>query len=145
MADRYPKQLVGVADGTVNPPNMADAREVFALTQTSIYSKVTGTEWAINDRVCLGRKPAGWKIADIAVNTGTSFGSATLDVGDGTTVDKFVDGKTVTATDAWVSIGPKAATLDDDIGGEEDIWLTVLSAAIVSGTVASFRVTFTKQ
>lgn len=140
MADRYPLQLVGVADGTTVPAGKADGRQVGAKERTYLYSKVPGVEWATSDRFYLGKKPQGEKIVDILVNTDTSFSTTTLDIGDGTTVDKYVDGKTNTVTNSWVSIGPKAATLDDGVPDEEDIWLTVLTTAIASATVCSFRI-----
>lgn len=140
MATRYPLQVVGVLDGTESPPLKLDGRQIGAKLRSSIYSKVPGTTWAVNDVVVLGTKKQGEKIVDILVNTDTSFGTTTLDVGIAGTVDKYVDGKTNTVTNAQVSIGPKAVTMDDGVPDEEDIILTVLTTDIHADTVATFTI-----
>lgn len=140
MAVRYPKQLVGVTDGTLVPAKAADGGQVGAFTRRSIFSKVTGTGWAIGDTFSLGKKPAGHTVTSIKLCTGTSLATATIDVGITGAVDKYVDGATLTATNVLTEIGVKAAALDDDPGAEEDLFATVGVAAIAAGTVLTFIV-----
>lgn len=140
MAARTPKQLVGVTDGTLVPPRQIDGREVGAITRKSLFSKVTGTQWEIGDTINLGKKPAGAKVTSIKLATGTSLGTATIDVGIAGAVDKYVDGATLTTVDRLTEIGVKASALDDDPGAEEDLFATVGVAAIVAGTVLTFEI-----
>lgn len=140
MAVRYPKQLVGVTDGSLIPAKPGDGREVGAFTRTSIFSKVTGVQWEIGDTIPLGIKPVGHKVTSIKLCTGTSLGTATIDVGVAGAVDKYVDGATLTVVNRNTEIGVIAAALDDDPGAEEELFATVGVAAIVAGTVLSFIV-----
>lgn len=131
MADIYAIQQVGVADGTAIPAARADGREVGAPILATLASKPVGTALAANDRLYLGKKPAGCKLARASVVTGTSMGSATFDIGTAAAADKYVDGKGVTATDVPTAIGPKAAVVDDTPSdAEEDLWATVNTATI---------------
>ncbi len=146
MATKYAVQQIGVADGTEIPALKADGRQVNARRHCIIASKPAGVAWANGDVIFLGKKPAGSKIVDIKVCTGTSFSTTTLDVGDGTTADRYVDGATNTVVDKMVSIGPKASTLDDDpLDAEEEIWLTVLTTDIGSAVLASFLIELASQ
>lgn len=138
MAERTPKQLVGVTDGTEVPAQLADGREVGSQIRRSLFSKVAGTEWAVGDTLNLGKKPAGHKVTSVKLVTGTSLGSATIDVGSTADPDKYVDGATLTATNVLTEIGVIAAVMDDDPGDEEDLIATVGVAAIVSATVLTF-------
>ncbi|MEM8725016.1 MAG: hypothetical protein AAGE86_05785 [Pseudomonadota bacterium] len=140
MAIRTPKQLVGVTDGTLIPPKMADGREVGAAVTKSVFSKVTGTAWASGDTVSLGKKPFGHKVTSIKLVTGTSLGSATIDVGTEADPDKYVDGATLTATNALTEIGVMAAAMAEDPGEAEDLIATIGGAAIAAGTELTFVV-----
>lgn len=140
MTDRYAMQQVGVADGTV-PKAKLDGRQVGAHARVIIASKVTGTQWSSGDRIYLGKKKAGEKIVKVLCCTDTSFGTATLDLGDGTTAGKFLTGKVLTVTDVPTVIGPKASILDDDpLTTDEDLWLTIGVTNIASATVATFLI-----
>lgn len=141
MADRYAQQQVGVADGTQTPKAKLDGRQVGAHIRIITASKVPGVAWASGDRIYLGRKKAHEKLVRVDANTDTSFGTATLDLGDGTTAGKFLTGKTVTATDTPTPIGPRASIRDDDpLTTDEDLWLTIGVVAIASGTLATFDI-----
>lgn len=140
MATRYPKQLVGVSDGTQVPALLASGAEIGAANRISLFSKVTGTEWGVGDVIPLGKKPAGHKVTSVRLATGTSLGTATIDVGIAGAVDKYVDGATLTTVDRLTEIGVKASALDDDPGGEEELFATVGIAAIAAGTVLTFIV-----
>lgn len=113
MADKYALQQQGVADGTKNPPEKADGREVNANRTCLVASKSTADAWNVADRVFLGRKKAGDKVVGIRATTGTSFATSTLSIGDGVTADKYCAAKTLTAVDTPTYLGPKASTLDD--------------------------------
>lgn len=139
MATHYAAQQVGVLDGTKIPADRADGRQVGAKKSVIIASKVTGTAWADGDTVVLGKLNAGEKLIGVQVCTDTSFGSATIAVGIAGSTGKYVAARTFTATDVPTSIGPKASTLDDaPLTDDETIILTVATAAIASGTVATF-------
>lgn len=140
MPVQYPKQLVGVTDGTQIPAKLADGREIGAFSRRSIFSKVTGTTWAVNDTVPLGTKPAGHKVTSVKLCTGTSLGTTTIDVGITGDVDKYVDGATLTTVNRVTEIGVMADTLDDDPGGEEELFATILTTDIAAGTVLTFIV-----
>lgn len=140
MATHFPKQLVGVVDGTLVPAALASGAEIGAATRVSILSKVTGTAWASGDTIPLGKKPAGHKVTSVKLATGTSLATSTIDVGTAADPDKYVDGATLTTVDRLTEIGVIAATLDDDPGGEEDLIATVGVATIEAGTVLSFIV-----
>lgn len=143
MAKIYAQQQVGVADGTKSPPVKQDGRQVGAHVRVTLASKVPGTQWAIGDTIYLGKKPAGQILTGVRVTADTSFGTSTLSIGTPTTPAKYVDAKTVTATDTPTPIGPKASTLDDGPSAtEEELWLTVGVAAIVAATLATFELTF---
>ncbi|MBT0667024.1 hypothetical protein HT136_01410 [Novosphingobium profundi] len=141
MADRYVAQQVGVADGTQVPSARADGRQVGAHRRTILASKVTGVAWAIADRVFLGKKRVGETIVGIRLCTDTSLGTATVDVGNDSTADKYVDGALLTATNVPTALGPKASTLDDGPATEdEEIWATIGVAAIAAATVLTFEI-----
>lgn len=137
-APRFPKQLVGVTDGTLNPPRLADGREVGASARTFIYSKVPGTLWSTTNTFRLGRKPANHKITSIRVSTDTSLGTSTLDVGILGTPKKYVDAATLTVTNRLTEIGVRADALDIDPPGEEEIFATIGVADIAAATRLTF-------
>lgn len=140
MANRYPKQLVGVTDGTLIPAKPGDGRQVGAFTRTSIFSKVVGTDWVATDTIPLGIKPAWHTVTSIKLCTGTSLGTATIDVGITGAAGKYVSGATLTTTNRVTEIGVIASTLDDDPGVEEDLFATVGVATIAAATVLTFIV-----
>lgn len=154
MATRYATQQQGVADGTLIPPDKADAREVNGRVGVLIASKEDGVAWNDGDVVYLGRKPAGAKIVDVSVVTDTSLSTTTIDVGIGgdprsggtiVTADKYVDGATNTVTDRMVNIGPKAVTLDDTPPGEEHLWADINTTNIGADVIMSLVITYVRQ
>lgn len=143
MANHYPKQQVGVADGTKTPADRADGREVNAKRRSILASKVTGTAWASGDKVYLGKKPQGYKLTDVKLCASASLATSTIDIGDADTVDKYVDGATLTTPNVPTSIGPKASTLAADPGDTEELWATIGVATIAAGTELTFNLEFT--
>lgn len=138
MAERTPKQLVGVTDGTQIPAQLANGAEVGASARTSHMSKVTGTAWANGDTVVLGTKPAGHKVSSVKLVTGTSLGTSQIDVGTASDPDKYVDGATLTATNVLTEIGVSAAAMAEDPGEAEDLIATIGVANIAAGTELTF-------
>lgn len=145
MADFYALQQQGVADGTVTPAEKADGREVGAAKTVTLASKPTTQAYAAGDRIYLGKRPAGTKLTGIKLTTGTSLGTSTIDVGDDATANKYVGGATLTAVNIPTSIGPKAATLDDEPSDDatEEIWATVGVATIAAAVAMTFELEFT--
>lgn len=140
MPVQYPKQLVGVSDGSQIPAKPADGRQIGAFTRSSIFSKVPGTTWVVGDTVPLGIKPAGHTVTSIKLCTGTSLGTTTIDVGIASDVDKYVDGATLTTVNRVTEIGVMAAAMDDDPGAEEELFATILTTDVASATVLTFIV-----
>lgn len=140
MPVQYPKQLVGVTDGTQIPARLADGKEVGASVRRSLFSKVPGTTWAVNDTVPLGTKPAGHKVVGVFLVTDTTLGTTTIDVGITGDVDKYVDGATLTTVNRMTQIGVMANVMDDDPGAEEELFATILTTDIAAGTLLTFMV-----
>lgn len=140
MADVFPKQLVGVIDGTAVPPRKADGREIGAHKRTMLLSKVAGTAWAVGDVFRLGKKPKGQKITSISITPGTSLGTTTLNVGIPGDTSKYAADKTATAVDVPTVLGPKASTLDDDPGAEEELLMTIGTAAIPGNVLLTVKI-----
>ena len=141
MATKYALQQKGVADSSKVPADKADGRQVGAHKRTILASKDAGVDaWNSGDVIYLGKKPANEKIVAIRGCTDTSFATSTLSIGDGTTADKYVAAKTLTATDVPTTLGPKASTLDDAPGDEEELWLTIGVANIAAAVVATIEI-----
>lgn len=141
MATKYVLQQRGVADGTSIPADKADGRQVNAMRKVLVASKPTDEAWNTGDVIFLGKKAAGSKITGIRLTTGTSLSTTTIDIGDGTTVDKYVDGATLTTTDRPTYIGPKASIADDDPdAGEVALWATILTTNIAAGVALTLEI-----
>lgn len=150
MANLYALQQVGVADGTLTPPNRADGGQVNAHSRVLVASKQAGTDaWNNGDVVYLGKKPKGHKIVKIELVTDTSFATSTIDVGIGTdprtafgttTAGKYATGQTVTTVNKPTVIGPLASTVDDDAPDEEFLYATIGVANVAAAVVASLLV-----
>lgn len=140
MPVQYPKQLVGVSDGSQIPAKPGDGRQIGAFTRTSIFSKVPGTAWASGDTIPLGIKPAGHTVTSIKLCTDTSLGTSTIGVGIAGAAGKYVSGATLTTVNRITEIGVIASTLDDDPGPEEELFATVGVATIAAGTILTFIV-----
>jgi hypothetical protein len=145
MPDYYSQQSVGVADGTVIPPNKADGTQVGAKKSSITASKPIGQALAAADRLYLGRLRAGERVAQILLTTDTSLGTSTIAIGTTATPAKYVAATTFTTpTDRATAIGPRASTLDDGpLTADEDLWLTVAAATIVGGTLFTVEIEYT--
>jgi hypothetical protein len=149
MATRYALQQQGVMDGTQQPANKADSRETQGNRVSLIASK-DGAAWNNGDIVYLGKKPAGYKVVGVRVNSDTSFGTATVSIGTGTdpraaqavsAATAYVNAKTMTAVDTPTYVGPKASVVDDaPSSSEEHLWATIGVANIGAAVVASIEI-----
>lgn len=143
MADVYALQQQGVADGSAIPADRSDGRQVGASKIVTIASKPTDTALNVADRLYLGKRPRGCKLIGVDLVTDTTLGTSTVDIGNDDTVDKYVDGKTLTVVDTPTSIGPKASEVAaDPSDDEEDLWATIGVANIGAAVDASFILTF---
>ncbi|RIV87499.1 hypothetical protein [Aurantiacibacter zhengii] len=152
MATKYAIQQQGVMDGSAVPADKADGREVCGAKTSLLASKEAGVAWDSGDVVYLGKQPAGTKITDIKVNTGTSFGSATIAIGTGgdprnggtvTSAAALVAATTHTVVDKPTSLGPKASVADDAPSEEPvHLWATIAAANIAAATVATIEIEF---
>lgn len=141
MATLYPKQQIGVSDGSVKPAKQADGREVNGTKRSLLASKVAGTQWNIGDKVNLGKIPSGRKVVGVRCCTDTSLGTSTVSIGTAADATKYVNAKTLTTADAPVLLGPKASVIDDDpLTIEEELFATIGTAAIVAGTLLTFEI-----
>lgn len=139
MADFYGLEFVGGPDGTKNPPKKLDFRLVGGKKRRVRSTKPTAQAFAAGDRLYLGKLPQGASIRAISACTDTSFGSTTISVGTTGTPAKYVNAKTLTATDIPTAIGPKAsAFVQDPVSADEDLWATFATATLVAGAIAAF-------
>ncbi|WP_287459195.1 hypothetical protein [Sphingomonas sp.] len=143
MADYYALEFVGGPDGTQQPPKKLDGRVVGAKKRRTRASK-PATIPNVGDRMAPGKLPQGAVLQSIIGNVDTSLGTATLSVGTTANPTKYVNAKTLTATDTPTSLGPKAsAAVLAPATVDEDLWLTVGVAAIPANVVAAFFTEYT--
>lgn len=143
MADLYALEFVGGPDGTRQPPKKLDGRLVSAKKRRTRAEK-PAIALAVGDRLYLGKLPQGGVLNLISGNADTSLGTTTLSIGTTANPTKYVNAKTLTATDVPTAIGPKAsAGVLQPAAADEDIWLTVGTAAIAAGVVLSFSWEYT--
>lgn len=85
---------------------------------------------AQNDRIYLGKRPAGSRFAGGDITSGVTFGAtATLAVGTDADAAKYKAAATHTTVDQPVRFGKATAMADDAVTEDEDLWLTVAAAA----------------
>lgn len=124
---------VRMTDVKANPPVMIDSSfngrsRVFVEK----FAGVVGTHVA-NSRIIVARLPKGavpLKFEFIASVANT----ATLDWGDGTTADKFVDGMDPdNAEQVYVGANQVDGAIGEKLAAETDIFVTILGAALATG------------
>lgn len=142
MADLYALEFVGGPDGTQNPPKKLDGRLVGAKERGIRATKPT-TILNIADRLYVGKLPAGCVMRSFAGDFDTSLGTTTVSVGTTAAPTKYVNAKTMTATDVPTGLGPKAASFVlAPSTVDEDIWVTIGVAAIPAVVVGGFEMTY---
>lgn len=143
MADLYALEFVGGPDGTAFPPRKLDGRVVGAKTRRTRAVK-PAIILNVGDRLYLGKLPQDGLVQHIAGNTDTALGAATLSIGTTAQPAKYVNAATLTATNAPVALGPRAAAaVLAPAAADEDLWLTVGGAAIPAAVVALFTWEYT--
>lgn len=143
MADLYALEFVGGPDGTLQPPRKLDGRVVSAKKRRTRASKPS-TILNVGDRLYIGKLPQDAVLQTLSVNSDTSFGSTTLSVGTTALPAKYVNAKTMTNTDAPSAIGPRAAIAQQaPVTGDEDLFVTIGSAAIPAAVIATFYMEYT--
>lgn len=140
MADYYGLEHSGsAADGTANPPKKLDFRVVGGKKRRVRSTKATAQAIAVGDRLYIGKLPQNCSLRAVSVVTDAALGATTISVGPTTNPTKYVNAKTMTATDLPTAIGPKAsAFIADPLGLDEELWATFGGAAIAGGAVLAF-------
>lgn len=141
MARYYASGLIGVIDGTLNPPRMADSRIFGAKERGIIAAKnPSGTvtqALAAADDLILGRLPAGAIPIGFRAITDTSLGTSTLSIGVAGALTKYVNAATLTTTNTFVDLPMVVAGIENRLyaaGAEEELILTVGVATIAAAT-----------
>lgn len=152
MATRYAMQQQGVMDGSAVPADKADGALTSGARSGLVASKEPGVAWNSGDVIYLGIKPAGMKIVDVKLVSDTSFGTSTVSIGTGgdprnaggvDTATAYVNAKTMTVVDVPTTIGPDAASMDDDpVVAQEHLWATIGTANVAAAVVASLNIEF---
>ncbi len=143
MADVYALEFVGGPDGTQQPPKKLDGRLVGAKKRRTRAAK-PATILNVGDRLYIGKLPQAGVLTLITGNTDTSLGTATLSIGTTAVPNKYVNARTLTATDTPTALGPRASASQlQPAASDEDLWLTVGVAAIPANVVATIAWEYT--
>ena len=143
MADVYALEFVGGPDGTLQPPKKLDGRVVSAKKRRTRAVKPL-TILNVGDRLYIGKLPQDAVLQTLSCNTDTSFGTTTLSVGTTSQPTKYVNARTLTSTDAPAAIGPSAASARNaPVTADEDLWVTIGTAAIPAAVLATFYMEYT--
>ncbi|SFR86487.1 hypothetical protein [Sphingomonas jatrophae] len=144
MADFYANEFVGGPDGTQNPPKKLDGRLVGAKKRRTRAQKPTAQAFAAGDRLYIGKIPQGASVRGFTGITNTSFGTTTVSIGTTANPTKYVNTKTLTASDTPTALGPNAATFfQPPLTADEDIWVTFGTATLNAGSIAGFDLEYT--
>ena len=143
MADLYGLEFVGGPDGTQNPPKKLDGRIVGAKKRRTRSTK-PATILAVSDRLYLGKLPANAVMQSVIGNTDTSLGTTTLSIGPAAAPAKYVNARTLTTVDTPSALGPRAsAAVNGPVAVDEDLWITIGTAAIPAAVIAAFYFEYT--
>jgi hypothetical protein len=88
---------------------------------------------AANDTMDIARVPAGARITGIKIKASAATASLTIDIGDGSTVDRFLDGSTALQTADLV--GSANEDLGEVLAADTTIRVTFLGAAVQAANV----------
>ncbi len=142
MTARFGDHYVGVLDGTVKPPVKSDGRRIKAGVG-AISQVVTLAAQASGDTILAFRRPAGTVPLRITLTSSVSLATATVAIGIAGAVEKYRSAAVFTAVDTPTDVMKAAAAAAVPSADEEDIILTIGTAALpASGTlVASLEYT----
>ena len=146
MAKGYSKELVGVLDGSVIPPNKADGRvyrsrhriirAVFDLSQSTV-AKVNG------DTNSCGVIPRGHRFQSISVTSSVSLGSSTIAFGYAGSAAAFKSAAVFTAVDTPTGFGPAAARAADPFTSDTEVLMTIGAADLPSSGIIVIDISYT--
>jgi hypothetical protein len=141
MARFYASGLIGVIDGTLNPPKLADSRIFGAKVRGIVAAKnpsATVTQaLAAADDLILGRLPVGAVPVGFRAFTDTTLATSTLSIGVTGALTKYVNAATLTTTNQWVDLPMVVGGIENRLyaaGAEEELILTVGVATIAAAT-----------
>lgn len=135
MTTWYIDTFVGVSDGTKIPADKADGRKAGAKESVIFGNKISSQTWASGDVVYAGKLRAGEFLLSAWGLTDTTLGTATLSLGTLANPTKYINAKTLTATDVPTGLGPKAATaVLGPVTADEDLYWTIGTTSVASGT-----------
>ena len=140
MARFYSAPLIGVTDGTRNPPLMVDTRIHGAKERGIIAVKNPSGQTqalAIADDLILGRLPIGGIPVGFRAFTDTSLGTATLSIGITGNLTKYVNAQVLTTINQFVDLPMVVTGIENRLfaaGAEEELIMTVGVAAISAAT-----------
>lgn len=144
MATYFAKEFVGVRDGTISPPNYADARIVDSKKRCTRATKDNVNALAVGDKVYIGRLPLGAIAKTFSINTDTALGGATISIGTLANPTKYVNAKTSASVDLPAVIGPSAVSaVADPLGAIEDLYATIGGAAIPAAVNLAINTEYT--
>jgi hypothetical protein len=140
MARFWAASLVGVIDGTLNPPRLVDGRIFGAKERGHIAAKNPNggqQALAIADEMVIGRLPPSAIPVAFRAYSDTSLTTTTLSIGIAGALTKYVNAATLTTVGQLVDLPMVAAGLENRLftaGQEEELIMTVGGLAIPAAT-----------
>lgn len=141
MTQRFVPGLVGVLDGTAQPPIMEDPKYFGARIHCIIATYTTQAD-AIGDTIVFGELPKGAVPLAEVENTDTTLGTSTLAIGSTASAAKYRAAHTLTGVDT-PSPGIKGAAVGVATTAKETLIATVAVAALPTGAKISFQFHYT--
>lgn len=134
MATGYASEVIGVLDGTLNPPAKFDGRVQggrVRVRKCTLDLSLATTKGANGDTNVLCRIPAGEAFLYGILNPSVALGAAaTVAIGNSTTAGKYRAAAIQNTAEAKEIFGLSTAMDDAPLGAYEDVILTVGAAAL---------------
>lgn len=127
MAQTYSTELQPTQ---LSPAQLASATSGYGARLHRYRASITLASQASGDTVVLAKIPAGQCFAHGVIVTDTSLGTATVAVGNSSSAAKYKAAAVFTATDTPTLFGKAAAVAGDPSSAQEDVLLTVGTAAL---------------
>lgn len=127
MAQTYSTEL---APTQTTPAGIPSAFSGYGANDRRYRASITLASQASGDTIVLANVPAGMIFAGGVIVTDTSLGTATVAVGTATSAAKYKAAATLTATDTPTNFGKASAYAQSALTGQEQIILTVGTAAL---------------
>lgn len=119
----------GTNNGVVTAALVADGQRIEAKFKTYSFDEIVTLASQVAGTIGVAFIPRGSRIHRIGMNTDTSLGSTTVEIGILGTVAKYRASATFTTTDQWVWNELNAA-LDVQLTADEVILLTTATATL---------------